>query len=51
MSESGSEGNPNEVIQTESNSGSYSFNLKEESGHFYNRQYMLLSIRVKGKTC
>ena len=50
MSEPGSEGNPNEVIKTESNSGSYSFSLKEESGHFYNPQYILLSTQVRGKS-
>ena len=49
MSELGSEGNPNEVIKTKSNSGSYSLTLKEESGHFYNPQYMLLSTQPREK--
>jgi hypothetical protein len=49
MSESGSEGNPNEVIREKSNSGSYEIKLTKENGHFYNPQYTLLSSQVKEK--
>lgn len=46
-SESGSDGNPREIVAEDSKSGSYSFELKEESGRYYNPQYVLLSTQSK----
>ncbi|TDR20701.1 hypothetical protein [Marinicella litoralis] len=47
QSYSGSMGNPSEVTIKDADSGSYSFDLKEASGHFYNPQYIILNTRSK----
>ena len=45
-----SEGNFDGVRNKESDSGEFSFLLNDESGHFYNPQFYILSIQEKEKS-
>jgi len=43
-------GNPKKIINDKSNVTSYTFELKEEKGHFYNPQYTGLSVSSVDKS-
>jgi hypothetical protein len=47
LSEPTNEGNFEGVRSENAQSGTFSFQLKEEEGHYYNPQYFLLSIKEK----
>lgn len=44
-SQSADAGNPQEVISEESNEGTFTLQLKDESGRFYNPQYSLFAVQ------